>query len=80
VRLSETACGAGRAARLEVDEEEEEIGGGEDVVEPVPLQLGEEHFDRQRVAKVVQEAGRQLEDADVELKVAAVAPHDHERR
>jgi hypothetical protein len=46
----------------------------------VPLQLREEHLHVQRVAEVVQEARRELEDADVQLEVSAVAVHDQQRR
>ena len=45
-----------------------------------PLQLGEEHLHVQRVAEVVQESRRELEDADVQLEVSAVAVHDQQRR
>mmetsp|Transcript_19522 Transcript_19522/g.46801 ORF Transcript_19522/g.46801 Transcript_19522/m.46801 type:complete len:205 (-) Transcript_19522:8-622(-) len=65
---------------LQVDEQQQEVGGGEDVVECVPLQLGEEHAHVERVAEVVEEACGELEDSNVQLEVAAVAVHDHKRR
>lgn len=65
---------------LQVDEEEQEVGGGQNVVERVPLQLCEEDAHVERVAEVVEEACGELEDADVQLEVPAVPMHDHQRR
>ena len=58
----------------------QKIGRGEDIVEAVPLQLGQEDVDVQRVAEIVQEAGDELEDANVQLKVPPVAVHNIKRR
>ena len=46
----------------------------------MPLQLSEEDIDIKRIAKIVQEAGRELEDANVELKVPPVPMHDEQWR
>lgn len=46
----------------------------------MPLQLCQEDLHVQRVAKVVEEARDQLEDANVQLEVAAVPVHDDQRR
>ena len=72
-------CGHGRDTHLKVYQQQQKVGGRQDVVECVPLQLREEEVDVERVAHVVQDSRRELKDPHIQFKVPSVPPHDHQR-